>query len=348
MERIVSGIAKINFQQNCEDILVENRKENMAARAYEISEAGNALNDTTKSNESTADSSDFESEFNSSSETAIVGDDDADSCCSSSAAGGSLSQRRNLPRRACKENSLKLKRRSIMKPKRHTSRSCDFSMLRPAQIKKIYCNQKLTSFHPAKLETIFEEPQAEPRRGEAAPASSTGLRFIGLRKIRRSLSCSDGLNTTKTLIKQRRAKIRKIFGKTHLHKKIALNDFIDKLNRSFADDADVEDATIDADESSTLEEAMEAEMSATALTVPVTENLHNSTMYENSTSLTKTDFEMHLETDVGNVHEFNKKNEGDSLYLGSNKFGTLSYSSDTAEIGLGAATVKANCLEGIR
>uniref|UniRef100_A0A0K8W7K2 Uncharacterized protein n=1 Tax=Bactrocera latifrons TaxID=174628 RepID=A0A0K8W7K2_BACLA len=141
MERILSGIAKINFQQNCEDILVESRLGNMNDQLQEMSRIVDT-NGECKKNDNTAES-DIESDLNSSGETNLFGDDDADSSGSTSKAGGSLSQRRNLPRRACKENSLKLKRRSIVKPKRHSSSmTCDFSMLRPADIRKIYCNKK--------------------------------------------------------------------------------------------------------------------------------------------------------------------------------------------------------------
>ncbi|CAD7004218.1 unnamed protein product [Ceratitis capitata] len=337
MDRIVSGIAKINFQQNCEDILVENRTSNFAAQPFEVAGAVTAMAEC-KSNDSTADS-DNESEFNSSSETAIVGDDDADRAGSSNHGGGSLSQRRNLPRRACKENSMKLKRRSIMKPKRHNSRTCDFSMLRPAEIRKIYCNQKLTSFRPTNLETIFEEPQPEARRGEAPPlvAADLPLRFIGLRKIRRTLSCSDGLNINKTLIKQRRAKIKKIFGRRNVCKKISLNEFIDRMNKSIGEEADVEDTN----DKNMPDEPMEAELSAVSVASIMTEN-------ENISS-TKTEYTMPIEISAGNVHHCNnvKANE-QSLFCTSNTFPNLSYSSSTADNSLNAAAASSTCVTGIR
>nr|XP_014100180.1 protein tantalus [Bactrocera oleae] len=328
MERILSGIAKINFQQNCEDILVESRLGNMAAQLQEMSEAVDT-NGECKKNDNTAES-DIESDLNSSGETNLFGDDDADSSSSASKGGGSLSQRRNLPRRACKENSLKVKRRSIVKPKRHSSSmTCDFSMLRPADIRKIYCNKKLKSFRPTCLETIFEDPQPEQRRGnDAVAACNSALRLIGLRKIRRSLSCSDGLNTNKTLIKQRRAKIKKAFGRRSACKKISLHDFIDRLNKSYGDEADVEDADLETDDTNPQDESMEAEMCAVAIDSSLSAE----------TTPTKTDFAMQLETDLVDANEYSiQKVEKGSLYLVPNNCGTLSYSSDTADASLSSA-----------
>uniref|UniRef100_A0A0A1X1R4 Protein tantalus n=1 Tax=Zeugodacus cucurbitae TaxID=28588 RepID=A0A0A1X1R4_ZEUCU len=329
MERIVAGIAKINFQQNFEDILVESRFGNMAAQLQEMSRSVDAI-PKCNSNDNTIES-DIESDINSSSETNLFGDDDADSTGSSSKVGGTFSQRRNLPRRACKENSLKVKRRSIMKPKRQSSStSCDFSMLRPAEIRKIYCNKKLKSFRPACLETIFEEPQSEPRRGDDTVATcSTALRLIGLRKIRRSLSCSDGLNTNKTLIKQRRAKIKKVFGRRSACKKISLHDFIDRLNKSFGDEADVEDADLETDDNNPQDEVMEAEISATTV---------DSSTPATTPNTSRTDFAMQLETELVDANECSNKNiEREALYSVPNNCGTLSYSSDTADTSLTSA-----------
>ncbi|XP_067644960.1 protein tantalus [Eurosta solidaginis] len=364
MERIVSGLAKINFQQNCEDILIENRMENIADRSNEMAGTSSYAFTEQKFNDSTTADSDLESDFNSSNETAIVGDDDADSSCSGSSTNcASISQRRNLPRRACKENSsLKLKRRSIMKPKRHTSRLCDFSMLRPAEIKKIYCNQKLTCFRRTNLETIFEEPQLEGRRSDAAIVSAnTSLRFIGLKKIKRSLSCSDGLNTNKTLIKQRRAKIKKIFGRRNVCKKISLSDFIDRLNKNFDDDADIEDAGLETDDNIAVapeEVSMEAEMNMNVTSETDTSDLNdsspaqNSSTYGNSTtssSSNKTEFTMLLGTGMSSsMHEYNthKNIENGSPFLLQNTYGTLGYSRDavTTTGNLGGSAEKKNFL----
>ncbi|XP_054733009.1 protein tantalus-like [Anastrepha obliqua] len=288
MDCIVSGIAKISFQQNFEDILVENRTENMAARANDLTEAGSNVMIHGNNKDNIADSG-SESELNISSEATTVEDVHSDSLYSTSTAMVSLSQRRTLPGRSCKDNILKLKRRTIMKPKRHNSRSCDFSVLRPSEIRKIYCNQKLTSFRPTSLETIFEEPQPEPRRGQAASVSSnTTLRFIGLKKIRRSLSFSDGLNTNKTLAKQRRAKIKKNFGRRSVCNKISLDDFIDRLNKSFGDDTDIDDAALDINTNNSPEEPMESDTSSTSV---VAEHGNISTKYANATSTTKTEYE---------------------------------------------------------
>ncbi|XP_055915455.1 uncharacterized protein LOC129948473 [Eupeodes corollae] len=128
--------------------------------------------------------------------------------------------RRSLPPRMAKskENSLlRIKRRSIMKPRRNLN----------VEIKKIYLDNKVKgNFRPSNLETIFEEP---------TPDKNKQLCFIGAKKIKRSLSCSDGLNVTKTTVKSRRNKIKKTFGRRFALKKISLDDFIDRLNASFED-----------------------------------------------------------------------------------------------------------------
>lgn len=294
---------------------------NMTAQLQEMSIAVDTIAEC-KNNDNTKES-DIESDLNSSNETDNFGDDDADSSSSTSKAGGSLSQRRNLPRRACKENSLKVKRRSIVKPKRHSSTtSCDFSMLRPADIRKIYCNKKLKSFRPTCLETIFEDPQPEPHRGnDTVAACNTALRLTGLRKIRRSLSCSDGLNTNKALIKQRRAKIKKAFGRRSASSKISLHDFIDRLNRYYGAGADVEDGDLEPDDNNPQDELMETDLLATAG--------DSSKSTETLTSKTA----MQLETGLVDANKSSNKKVKKKFSFVPNICGTLSYSSDTADRG---------------
>lgn len=141
--------------------------------------------------------------------------------------GCTLSERRQMPTRASKESSLLgIKRRTIMKPSKRVRNTDDFQNLKPADIKKIYLNKKLTNFKPSSLETIFEE---------ASTVQNTEpdfLRLMGGRKIKRSLSCTDGFRYSKTLVNKRRAKIKKTFGKRFALKKISLEEFITKLNDS--------------------------------------------------------------------------------------------------------------------
>ena len=183
--------------------------------------------------------------------------DDCDTAGSSNIAR--FSQRRNMPARASKENSLnKIKRRSIQKPtKRNLTKALDFSSLRPADIKKIYLNKKITNFRPSNLETIFEEEDQADNEADAAEPAIHATRLIGARKLKRSLSCSDGVNINKTLIKQRRARIKKAFGRRFALKKISLEDFMTQFNVG-ASASHVED-------NGALEIAAAAEMKETAL-----------------------------------------------------------------------------------
>lgn len=147
--------------------------------------------------------------------------------------GGTFAERRQLPSRASKDNSLlSIKRRTIMKPAKHTSSlNKDFSNLKPADIKKIYLNKKLTNFRPSSLETIFEEP-ATTQNNDDTIEEYEQVRFIGARKLRRTLTCTDGFVFNKALVKKRRAKIKKTFGRRLSLKKISLEDFLEKLNNS--------------------------------------------------------------------------------------------------------------------
>lgn len=178
------------------------------------------MNDCAKDNQSWTGSNDT---LNVDSDGSEFADDNARPCSS-----GSNDQKlnsRRLPSRACKESSMlhKTKRRSIMKPKRLVSATGN---LRPAAIRKIYLNKKLGHFHPSKLETIFEEPLP------SGSGDDSDVCLIGVRKLKRSLSCCDGLNVNKTLINQRRLKIKKTFGKRFALKKILLEDFLQRLNES--------------------------------------------------------------------------------------------------------------------
>lgn len=191
------------------------------------------------SDESTYAGQEEDESLNSSGETAIVGDDSWEAAEDDVASVSSnlsrksctFAERRQLPSRASKETSmLGIKRRTIMKPtKRSQSKHKDFNNLKPADIRKIYLNKKLTKFRPSSLETIFEEPL--PSQSDAIEELEN-VRLIGARKIRRSLSCSDGFKLNKTLVNKRRAKIKKTFGRRFALKKISLEEFLDKLNSS--------------------------------------------------------------------------------------------------------------------
>lgn len=218
MERIVLGISAINFS-NSSDILSE-----------KPIVPNSALNTAIIENcwLPSASSFSFAMASDSGSSSIAAGLDVSSNELGISAiiAAGDSSDSESTPphRKRClpprnaksKENSLlRIKRRSIMKPRRNHS----------SDIKKIYLDNKLKgNFRPSNLETIFEEP---------TPDKKNQLCFIGAKKIKRSLSCSDGLNVTKTTVKSRRNKIKKTFGRRFALKKISMDDFIDRLNASF-------------------------------------------------------------------------------------------------------------------
>ncbi|XP_055843522.1 protein tantalus [Episyrphus balteatus] len=228
MERIVLGISEINFN-NTNDNLTEKRPLVSKADFRFCSENWcSPINQTNEHDDDdilTKTNSVFNNDnrcWSSSPMAAVVSDESTATGDESSPQIDSDSTppnyRRSLPPRLAKskENSsslFQIKRRSIQKPKRNVP------------IKKIYLDNKIKgNFRPSNLETIFEEP---------TPDKNKQLCFIGEKKIRRSLSCSDGLNITKTIVKSRRNKIKKTFGRRFALKKISLDEFIDRLNSSF-------------------------------------------------------------------------------------------------------------------
>lgn len=93
----------------------------------------------------------------------------------------------------------------------------------------LYLKQKIgRNFKPTSLETIQEGDDEEGERGK-------DIDFNSGRKIKRSLSCSDGINYTKKTISKRRNKIKKTFGRRYALKvtRISLDVFLDRLNASF-------------------------------------------------------------------------------------------------------------------
>lgn len=136
-----------------------------------------------------------------------------------------------LPRASKDESAFGNKRRSIMKPSKPNNQKIkDFTMLRPRDIKRIYMKKtKLTNFKPSALETIFEEPNAL-QGNDIEELEHT--RLIGNRKIKRHLSCHNGLVQNKALVNKRRAKIKKTFSGRSALIKVSLDEFLKKLNES--------------------------------------------------------------------------------------------------------------------
>lgn len=150
-----------------------------------------------------------------------------------SCGGSSFGETRKMPSRASKDSfnaMLGIKRRTIMKPAKRVSKLKDFN-LKPSEIKKIYLNKKLGKFKPSCLETIFEEPTSTTSHNEFGVLEEV-CSVVGARKLKRALTCSDGVKYNVALVKRRRAKIKSTFGKRFALKKISLEEFLEKLNNS--------------------------------------------------------------------------------------------------------------------
>lgn len=115
----------------------------------------------------------------------------------------------------------KIKKRTIMRPNK--------KKVNLENVADLYLKQKVEkNFKPSLLETIQEDDEEEA-------GDNNIVNFTAARKIKRSLSCSDGLNYTKKTINKRRNKIKKTFGRRYALKvtRISLDVFLDRLNASF-------------------------------------------------------------------------------------------------------------------
>lgn len=94
-------------------------------------------------------------------------------------------------------------------------------------IEKLYLNKTLGRLKHTQLETIFEH-ENEADANENYTLEPT--KVFGKRKIKRSMSCSDGFNQTKTLKQKRKNLIRKNFGVHHKKiKSISMKKFLEHL-----------------------------------------------------------------------------------------------------------------------
>lgn len=127
-----------------------------------------------------------------------------------------------ISRRRAEDTSLKnVKKRTIQKPNK--------KKINLENVADLYLKQKIgRNFKPTSLETITEGDDEETLEGKE-------MDFNYGRKIKRSLSCSDGLNYTKKTITKRRNKIKKTFGRRFALRvtRISLDVFLDRLNASF-------------------------------------------------------------------------------------------------------------------
>ncbi|KRF84058.1 uncharacterized protein Dvir_GJ12933, isoform B [Drosophila virilis] len=270
MENIVHKFAKISFQPK-EVVLTENRAASkfswnlkpMAAAAAAATTA--TATETTNASDAMLDSesadTDQSDEIDSQQSRGEDNDDsDAHSSSSSYRNGrrGGVAARRRMPSRASKDNFNRVCSaimRTEVKKKRKELQTNE-QMLR--SIEKIYTSKRMKKFTPANLETIFEEPSDENAAdveddSEECAAITSQVRLVkfGARKMRRAISFNDGLNKNKNLIKKRRLKVKKTFGKRFALKKISMTEFHDRLNKS------LDSAMFDGDEEPPTSGSME-------------------------------------------------------------------------------------------
>ncbi|KAH8366187.1 hypothetical protein KR093_010061 [Drosophila rubida] len=175
--------------------------------------------------------------------------DSSSSCCSQRGGQRGGVSRRRMPARVSKDNFNRVCS-VIMKPtkKKRSREQLHTNEQTLKSIEKIYTSKRMKKFTPANLETIFEEPSdenaadAEDDSEECAITSQVRLVKFGSRKLRRAISFNDGLHKNKNLIKKRRLKVKKTFGKRFALKKISMTEFHDRLNKS------LDSAMFDGDE----------------------------------------------------------------------------------------------------
>ncbi|XP_017101395.1 protein tantalus [Drosophila bipectinata] len=273
MENIVYDFAKITFQPK--DVgLTENRPAPSANFCWSFKSM--AMSDTEEmqdtpgcsraeeSDDSVSSVSNASDEADSQLSRAEDNDDDSD-CLSgssrsyvySSRSGGA---RRRMPARLSKDNFNRVCS-AIMKPQKKKQRKeLSTNALTLKSIEKLYTSKRMKKFTPTNLETIFEEPSdenaadAEDDSEECSISNQVRIVKFGGRKLRRAISFSDGLNKNKILLKKRRQKVKKTFGKRFALKKISMTEFHDRLNKSFdsamleGDDGELASGSGDASE----------------------------------------------------------------------------------------------------
>ncbi|XP_068143281.1 protein tantalus [Drosophila tropicalis] len=219
--------------------------------------------------EDSISSQDSCSDYNDNEENTDADVSDAHSSCSYAATTSSSTipgsrggvSRRRMPARIAKDNFNRISS-AIMKPlKKKQRRELSTNVQTIKSIEKIYMNsQHMKKFRPSNLETIFEEPSDEnaadaeddsEEQGSASISEQVRIVKFGSRKLRRAISFNDGLNKNKNLVKKRRLKVKKTFGKRLALKKISMTEFHDRLNKSL-DSAMVDEEDEDEQEGQLL------------------------------------------------------------------------------------------------
>ncbi|XP_055545097.1 protein tantalus [Wyeomyia smithii] len=164
------------------------------------------------------------------SEDNATDDEDEDSPGCKSSPNNRVQRRRSLRSKSIDSKLHKIKRRTITKPSK-LSINLNAS---DNEIRNYYMiNSKRVDLKPTNLETIFEE-------GSPSVAKE---KFFGLRKVRRSLNCSDGCNINKTTMKARKSRVRKLLGGGPKLQKMTMDTFLERL-KSLNNDGDDEEETI--------------------------------------------------------------------------------------------------------
>ncbi|XP_017863788.1 PREDICTED: protein tantalus [Drosophila arizonae] len=236
MENIVHKFATISFQPQ-EVVLTENRTAPISKFSWNL-KSGAPTNIADEMLDSESPDTDHSDEVDS--QLSRGEDNDESDSYSSSYRNGRRGgvARRRMPARISKDNFNRVCStimRTEVKKKRNELQTNE-QMLR--SIEKIYTNKRMKKFTPTSLETIFEEPSdenaadAEDDSEECAITSQVRVVKFGSRKLRRAISFNDGLTKNKNLIKKRRLKVKKTFGKRFALKKISMTEFHDRLNKS--------------------------------------------------------------------------------------------------------------------
>ncbi|XP_030386355.1 protein tantalus [Scaptodrosophila lebanonensis] len=262
MDNIVYNFSRITFQPKPKEVVVTQNRSSMAFSSATTNASGNnfswSLKQTTTASsggtmndemqdttDTTNTTSEDEQEVEETDAQLSCDEESSDSHSSCGSHMSSLSGRRSgvarrrMPSRASKDAFNRVSS-IIMKPnkkKRKETLSTNAQTLK--SIEKLYTNKRMKKLTPTNLETIFEEPSdenaadAEDDSEECGISSQVRLVTFGARKLRRAISFSDGLNKNKALVKKRRQKVKKAFGKRFALKKISMSEFHDRLNKSF-------------------------------------------------------------------------------------------------------------------
>lgn len=121
----------------------------------------------------------------------------------------------------------RLNRRNIARPKKHDTFSFDTNSSKA--IEQIYLNKKLGRVKITKLETIFEEANLSVNGELNAAAATISPTMFGLRKLKRSLTFTDGFKANKALKEKRKRRVKSLLGVAKRLKKVSMKYFLEHL-----------------------------------------------------------------------------------------------------------------------